>query len=64
MRRVLPPYLYKGVKSHFFLSFLENISRFGRVCANYHKINYAFIFVVSIAEGHVAVETFADFGEV
>ena len=24
-------------------------------CANYHKINYAFIFVVSLAAGHVAV---------
>ena len=64
MQRVLPPNLYKGVRSHFLKSFLENISRFGRVCANYHKINYAFILVVSLAVGHVAVETFADFGEV
>ena len=34
-------------------------SIFGRVCENYHKINYAFVFVVSLPVGHVAVETFA-----
>ena len=39
-------------------------STFGRVCVNYHKINYAFIFLVSLAMGHVAVETFAGFLEV
>ena len=31
---------------------------------NYHNINYAFIFVVSLAVGHVAVVTFASFVEV
>ena len=35
-----------------------------RVYANYHNINYALTFVVSLALGHVAVEQFAVFGEV
>ena len=63
MQRVLlPSYLYQNVKSHF-LSSLET-QHVGRVCTNYHKINYAFIFVISLEAGHVAGETFAGFGEV
>ena len=53
----------KTVKLDFFYLLWKH-GTFARMRANYHKINYAFIFVLSLAVGHVAVETCAGFREV
>ena len=59
-------WLYKlHVCKEFSLLIVIKTTTFGRKCPNYHKINYAFNFVVSrLAVGYVAVETLAGFGDV